>query len=127
MTQVTPLLPDTSNPVLAPHWEAAAAHRLEIPYCAQCGAPQWPPRPNCLRCHTFEFEWREVEPRGRLYSFIVAHKPLHPSVESEVPYLTGIVELTAGVKCWVVWSAPNRRTSRSGCRSRPASSSGRRA
>lgn len=98
MTQPAPLLPDTSNPVLAPHWEAAAAHRLEIPYCAYCGAPQWPPRPNCLKCHAFEFEWRQVEPRGRLYSYIVAHKPLHPSVESEVPYLTGIVELTAGVK-----------------------------
>jgi uncharacterized protein len=98
LAQLTPLLPDVSNPVLQPHWDAAAQRRLEIPYCAQCGAPQWPPRPNCLRCHSFDFEWREVEPRGRLYSYFVAHKPLHPSVAEEVPYVAGSVELTAGVK-----------------------------
>ena len=98
MTQLTPLLPDVSNPVLRPHWESAAAHRLEIPYCTECGTPQWPPRPNCLRCRAFEFEWREVEPRGSLYSYFVAHKPLHPSVADEVPYAAGSVELAAGVK-----------------------------
>jgi len=98
LTSLTPLLPDVSNPVLRPHWEAAAAHRLEIPYCAQCRNPQWPPRTNCLQCHAFDFAWREIEPRGRLYSFFVAHKPLHPSVADEVPYMAGSVELTAGVK-----------------------------
>jgi uncharacterized OB-fold protein len=98
MTEVTPLLPDVSNPVLRPHWEAAGSHRLAIPFCAQCGAPQWPPRPNCLRCHAFEFEWRDVDTHGRLYSYFVAHKPLHPSVADEVPYMAGIIELAAGVK-----------------------------
>lgn len=98
MTEITPLLPDVSNSALQPHWEAAASHRLAIPYCTQCGAPQWPPRTNCLRCHGFEFEWRDVETRGRLYSYFVAHKPLHPSVAQEVPYATGIVELAPGVK-----------------------------
>jgi uncharacterized OB-fold protein len=98
MTQVAPLLPDVSNPLLRPHWAAAAEGRLEIPYCAQCGIAQWPPRPNCLRCHAFEVDWREVDRRGRLYSYFVAHKPLHPSVESEVPYAAGSVELSAGVK-----------------------------
>jgi uncharacterized OB-fold protein len=28
----------------------------------------------------------------------VAHKPLHPSVAEEVPYVAGSVELSAGVK-----------------------------
>src|SRR5439155_2404098 len=80
------------------HWEAAARGVLAIPYCADCDAAQWPPRHNCLSCHGFDSAWREVEPRGTLFSYFVAHKPLHPSFENEVPYATGVVMLDAGVK-----------------------------
>jgi uncharacterized OB-fold protein len=98
MNDVMPLLPDVTHPLLAPHWEAAARHRLTIPFCGDCGVAQWPPRTNCLACRSFEMEWREVEPRGTLFSYFVAHKPLHPSVASEVPYAAGVVALAAGVK-----------------------------
>jgi uncharacterized OB-fold protein len=98
MSLATPLLPDTADPLLAAHWKAAAQHRLEIPYCASCGAAQWPPRVNCLACHSFEFEWREIEARGELFSYFVAHKALHPSLADEVPYASGVVALPAGVK-----------------------------
>lgn len=92
------LLPDVTEPLLAAHWEAAARGVLAIPYCRACGAAQWPPRTNCLACHTFEYDWREVEPRGTLFSYFAAHKPLHPSLEHEVPYAAGAVTLTAGVR-----------------------------
>jgi uncharacterized OB-fold protein len=98
MTDLAPLLPDVTHPLLAPHWEAAARHRLAIPFCAGCGAAQWPPRTNCPVCRSFDMEWREVDPRGNLFSYFVAHKPLHPSVANEVPYAAGVVELPAGVK-----------------------------
>jgi uncharacterized OB-fold protein len=98
MNDVMPLLPDVSHPLLAPHWEAAAQHRLAVPFCVDCGAAQWPPRTNCLACRSFDVEWRDVDPRGTLFSYFVAHKPLHPSVAGEVPYAAGVVELAAGVK-----------------------------
>lgn len=98
MTAVAPLVPDVHNPVLAPFWQAAREERLVLPYCAGCGAVQWPPRPNCLVCHAFDFEWRPVAPRGTLFSYFVAHKPLHPSVAGEVPYASAVVELEASVK-----------------------------
>jgi uncharacterized protein len=95
-----PLLPDITSSLLAPHWAAAARHRLAIPFCAAaaCGAPQWPPRTNCLRCHGFDVEWREIPPHGQLLTYFVARKPLHPSLTDEVPYAAGVVIVPAGVK-----------------------------
>jgi uncharacterized OB-fold protein len=92
------LLPDVTNPMLRPHWEAAARGELAIPFCVACGAPQWPPRPNCLACHGFDMEWRAVELRGTLFSYFVAHKALHPSLADEVPYAAAVVLLPVGVK-----------------------------
>jgi uncharacterized OB-fold protein len=98
MTEITPLLPDVKNPMLAPHWEAAALGRLAIRFCLDCDAPQWPPRYNCLKCHGFDFEWREVADRGELFTYFIARKALHPSLADEVPYATAAVVLPAGVK-----------------------------
>ena len=98
MTEVTPLLPDVKNPILAPHWEAAALGRLAMRFCLGCDAPQWPPRYNCLNCHGFAFEWREVADRGRLFTYFIARKALHPSLADDVPYATAAVLLPAGVK-----------------------------
>jgi uncharacterized OB-fold protein len=98
MNATARLLPDVTNPMLRPHWEAAARGELAIPFCVACGAPQWPPRPNCLACHGFDMEWRAVEPRGTLFSYFVAHKALHPSLADEVPYAAAVVLLPVGVK-----------------------------
>ena len=98
MNEVVPLLPDVKNPVLAPHWAAAARERLAIRFCLDCDTPQWPPRYNCLTCHGFAFEWREVADRGQLFTYFIARKALHPSLADDVPYATAAVILPAGVK-----------------------------
>ena len=98
MTAVAPLLPDVKNPILAPHWEAAALGRLAMRYCLGCDTPQWPPRYNCVRCLGFDFEWREVADRGELFTYFVARKALHPSLADDVPYATAAVVLPIGVK-----------------------------
>jgi len=95
---VAPLLPDVGSTLLGPHWEAAARHRLAVPFCAGCGAPQWPPRTNCLRCRGFDFAWREIPARGELYSYFIARKALHPSLADEVPYAAGVVSVSTGIK-----------------------------
>ena len=94
----SPLLPDVQNPLLSHHWEAAARGELAIPFCASCGAAQWPLRPNCLACHAFDVEWRPIAREGTLFSYFVAHKALHPSLEHEVPYTCAVVTLSAGVR-----------------------------
>jgi uncharacterized OB-fold protein len=92
------LLPDVANPVLQAHWTAAARGELAIPFCEACGAPQWPPRPNCLVCHSFDLLWRPVEPQGNVFSYFTAHKALHPSLVDELPYAAAVVILPIGVK-----------------------------
>jgi uncharacterized OB-fold protein len=98
MTGVGALLPDVNNPILAPHWEAARRGSVAIRFCLGCETPQWPPRYNCLNCHGFDFEWREVSDRGQLFTYFTARKALHPSLADEVPYVTAAVVLPVGVK-----------------------------
>jgi hypothetical protein len=98
MNDTAALLPDVNDPVLAPHWDAARRGELAVRRCLACGELQWPPRPNCSVCQSFELGWETVEPRGALFSYFVAHKALHPAFEHEVPYAAGVVELDAGIK-----------------------------
>jgi uncharacterized OB-fold protein len=93
-----PLLPDPANPLLAPHWQAAAEHRLAVSFCAACNAPQWPPRPNCTRCRSFDVTWRQIPDTGELFTYFIARKALHPSLADQVPYATGVVRLESGLK-----------------------------
>jgi uncharacterized OB-fold protein len=98
MSMTPPLLPDLGNPVLAPFWAAAREGQFVIRHCCACGQAQWPPRPTCAGCRGIEFKWRPADSRGTVYSYFVAHKPLHPAFEAEVPYAAGSVTLPNGLR-----------------------------
>jgi len=84
-------LPDISDPEFAPFWAGAAAGELRLVFCSACGHPRWPPRPLCPDCQSFDFEWRQVVPRGRLYTWTVVEHQTTPGVPA--PYIVGLVEL----------------------------------
>jgi uncharacterized OB-fold protein len=79
----------------AEHWKAAAGRRLALPYCASCAEFQWPPRAGCLHCRG-EMSWRDASGRGRIVSFSVARRAVHPELADEAPYVIAFVELDEG-------------------------------
>jgi uncharacterized OB-fold protein len=77
----------------APYWDGARQHRLMIQRCTKCGAFQWGPEWLCHSCLSFEIDWVEIEPTGRIYSWERVWHPTHPALKEQGPYLVILVEL----------------------------------
>jgi uncharacterized OB-fold protein len=77
-------------------WEAAAAGRLMVKACRDCGQVFWYPRAICPSCLSGNTEWRETAGRGVIYSFSVvrgtgAYVPALVTLEEGVTILTNLV------------------------------------
>lgn len=82
-----------SHRVDHPYWSGLADGVLRVQRCTRCEAWQWPADWRCPRCGSYDFAWPEVEPRGRVYSWIRTHYPFVPGYAALVPYVTVLVEL----------------------------------
>ncbi|HET7100080.1 MAG TPA: OB-fold domain-containing protein [Terriglobia bacterium] len=85
--------PNTTDPLMAPYWEATRQHALKIQSCAKCGAWQWGPEWICHRCHSFDLAWKEVAGEGRIYSYQRIWHPVHRALNGHGPYIAVLVEL----------------------------------
>lgn len=74
-------------------WAGAAAHRLMILRCQECGYYVHPPRPICRRCLSTEMAAERVSGRGLLYAYTVTTAAFHRYWADKVPYVLAIVEL----------------------------------
>jgi uncharacterized protein len=77
----------------APFWSALNQGRLLVQRCSHCNSWQFGPEWLCHRCHAFDPPWREVDPRGRIFSWERVWHPSHPSLAGHGPYLVVLVEL----------------------------------
>ena len=64
--------------------------------CSDCGRHVFYPRSLCPYCLSESLEWVEVSGRGKLYSFTVVRRAMHPAFQEDVPYVYAIVELEEG-------------------------------
>ena len=78
------------------YWQAARAHRLELPRCNACGRMWFPPSQSCPHCLAADFAWTAVSGRGKVFSFVTYHRVYHPAFAGEVPYVVALVELDEG-------------------------------
>ncbi|MEE4354713.1 MAG: OB-fold domain-containing protein [Desulfatiglans sp.] len=74
-------------------WDAAKRHELVIQRCLNCGTFRHTPIACCHVCQSFEYEWHRVSGKGIVYSYIICNHPVHPVLESRVPYNVVAVEL----------------------------------
>jgi uncharacterized OB-fold protein len=79
----------------APYWEGLQRERLRVQRCRQCAQVQWGPEWICHRCHAFDLAWKDVEPRGQIYSWERVWHAVHPALKNAVPYLVVLVELAS--------------------------------
>ena len=66
----------------APYWAGLRESRLRVQRCAHCHTWQFGPEWLCHRCHAFDPEWTEVEPRGRIFSWERIWHPSHPAPQA---------------------------------------------
>jgi uncharacterized OB-fold protein len=77
-------------------WDGCKEHKLLFQKCLNCGLVRWPPSIICPNCHSNDTEIIEATGKGRIYTYAVYHQAYHPGFESEIPYVTVIIELEEG-------------------------------
>lgn len=75
--------------VTRPYWDAAAAHRLQVMRCADCGRYRHPPSASCEECGSDRMQWEPLSGDGRVWSFIVDRRNLVPGFSG--PYAVALV------------------------------------
>jgi uncharacterized OB-fold protein len=78
---------------VAAFFDNLRAGRFTTTRCRKEGALLWPPRVSCPECHGDDLEWVDLPHKGRVYAFsaVLLGAPL--GMESEVPFVVGLVDL----------------------------------
>jgi uncharacterized OB-fold protein len=77
----------------APYWAGLRQNRLLVQRCRHCLTWQFGPEWICHRCHAFDPEWTEVEPRGQIFSWERVWHPSRAVLRQYGPYLAVLVEI----------------------------------
>jgi hypothetical protein len=75
-------------------WDGCKAGELRLQRCADCSKTYFPPRPFCPACGCREVAVFKASGRGRLYSYVINHRP-RPDMGKD-PHSIAVVELEEG-------------------------------
>ncbi|HPG28052.1 MAG: OB-fold domain-containing protein [Spirochaetaceae bacterium] len=78
------------------YWEGLRDAEIRLQRCEACGRRRTPPLPACPDCGDPRATIEPASGRGRIYSFVVAHRAFSPAFEADVPYTVAVVELEEG-------------------------------
>jgi uncharacterized OB-fold protein len=97
MTQppVTKPLPEPDD-ASREFWDGAAAGKLMLMRCVDCGTWRLPPRTHCDECLSTNTTWEQASGRGTVRTFGIMHQRYHPAFAADLPYNITIVELEEG-------------------------------
>ncbi len=60
--------------------------------CKACGEHQWPPRPACVHCRSFDLQWVPLPDSAALFTWTVVARTRLAGYEERVPYAVGVLE-----------------------------------
>lgn len=90
MTRPIPL----PTPLSTEFWSAAAAGKLVIPCCTDCGTRFFVPEPACPACLSRRWTYQTSTGTGTVYSVTVVHRAPGPGFD--VPYALAVIDLDDG-------------------------------
>lgn len=91
-------IPRPIEPVNAQFWEQCQDGVLRFQKCDGCNRFRHLPRNMCAYCSSPDWKWAPSKGKGKLYSWTIAHMPMHPAFVADVPYVAAVVELEEGVR-----------------------------
>jgi uncharacterized OB-fold protein len=71
---------------------------LRFQRCSDCNAWRHVPREMCADCGSWEWTWEASSGRGKIFSWTVVARALHPAFREDAPYAPVIVEMEEGVR-----------------------------
>lgn len=101
-TSEWPIAEPGADGIIAEWYAANADGSLHIQRCDECSTYRHPPRFRCAKCHSDAHSFVEVEITGKVISWTVVHKPLHPGFMGVLPYVIAVVELSVGVRLFCI-------------------------
>lgn len=90
-------------------YDRCKQRELSFQRCTQCGTWRHVPRPMCSACGSWEWEWTKSSGRGKVFTWTVVRRPMHPAFAEDPPYAPVVVELEEGVRMvtWLVDCPPD--------------------
>ena len=79
-------------------YEFCKKHTLFFQRCKDCDTWRHMPREMCAECGSWSWEWSPSTGRGRVYTWTVVARPMHPAFVNECPYAPVVVEMEEGVR-----------------------------
>ena len=90
MPKVIPVPDELSKPF----WDAVNEKRLVLQNCSACEMLQYPPRQTCATCGSAEnLEWKEVNGKGHISSYIVIEDGRLQRRMPDQPYNLALITL----------------------------------
>jgi uncharacterized OB-fold protein len=71
---------------------------LRFQRCGGCSAWRHVPREMCPRCGSWDWSWERSSGRGRVFTWTVVVRALHPAFTGDCPYAPVVVEMEEGVR-----------------------------
>ena len=71
---------------------------LRFQRCDDCGRWRHVPRETCAGCGSFRWTWTRSSGRGRVFTWTVAARAMHPAFAGDAPYAPVVVEMEEGVR-----------------------------
>lgn len=74
-----------------PFFDALSNSNLRFPYCEACGRFHWYPMIACPNCQSADIIWREITPKGSVYSWTVVRHGFGAAPERPLPNVIALV------------------------------------
>ena len=71
---------------------------LHFQRCESCGTWRHVPREMCAECGSWSWEWARSSGRGRVFTWTVVARALHPAFKDACPYAPAVIEMEEGVR-----------------------------
>lgn len=79
-------------------YEHCKNHALHFQRCDDCETFRHVPREMCAACGSWNWSWIPSTGRGRVFTFTVVERPMHPAFATACPYAPVVVEMEEGVR-----------------------------
>ncbi len=97
-TAPTPRLLPTLQGFTQQFYDWCRQGELRFQRCDACGTWRHVPREICARCGSFASTWTRSSGRGRVFTWTVAVRAMHPAFAADAPYAPVVVEMDEGVR-----------------------------
>ena len=99
MSESTPAPPLPRMQGLAQEfYDWCARGELRFQRCSSCMTWRHVPREMCARCGSFAWAWERSSGRGRVFTWTVVERPMHPAFQADAPYAVVVIEMDEGVR-----------------------------